>query len=226
MTTRTRALVTVCRSCSSGALPSSMFHCTVSLSWRDAATSSAPYRSYIAFARNTWNTRAASDRSGQASSRSHRATRARCVLRYTRGPRVRPASPEGRRKPIRTPRRSRRGRHRRNRRPGVSSAVGTRASSCQIAENNNATSSTLRAIGPSTAMSNHGFCVGHAGTRPGVGRKPTTLQNAADCAASRRGRCRRRSAASSRPAQRRHRRCCRRTCATCRTDCAWRRISC
>src|SRR5512143_125505 len=40
-------------------------------------------------------------------------------------------------------------------------------------------SSTLRAIGPSTDMSNHGFSVGYAGTRPGVGRKPSTLQNAA-----------------------------------------------
>ena len=40
-------------------------------------------------------------------------------------------------------------------------------------------SSTLRAIGPSTDMSAHGFNVGYEGTRPGVGRKPSTLQKLA-----------------------------------------------
>ena len=37
-------------------------------------------------------------------------------------------------------------------------------------------SSTVRAMGPSVESVSQAFSAGHAGTRPGVGRKPTTLQ--------------------------------------------------
>ena len=37
-------------------------------------------------------------------------------------------------------------------------------------------SSTVRAMGPSVESVCQPFTAGHAGTRPGVGRKPTTLQ--------------------------------------------------
>ena len=42
-----------------------------------------------------------------------------------------------------------------------------------------AASATLRAIGPPTASGNHAFTLGQFGTRPGDGRRPTTLQKLA-----------------------------------------------
>ena len=54
--------------------------------------------------------------------------------------------------------------------------VGARGSGPAIAERRNAASSTVRAIGPSTPSVFQAFGAGQDGTRPGVGRKPTTLQ--------------------------------------------------
>src|SRR3954447_363972 len=42
-----------------------------------------------------------------------------------------------------------------------------------------ARSTTVRAIGPATLKVCHGVALGYFGTRPGLGRKPTTPQNAA-----------------------------------------------
>ena len=42
-----------------------------------------------------------------------------------------------------------------------------------------ATSCTVRASGPSTESGNQPTRCGHVGTRPGAGRKPTTLQKLA-----------------------------------------------
>ena len=63
--------------------------------------------------------------------------------------------------------------------PGSPSDTGTRASGPLITDSSSATSSTLRAIGPPTPRLCHGSGSGWLGTRPMVGRRPTTLQNAA-----------------------------------------------
>ena len=54
--------------------------------------------------------------------------------------------------------------------------VGARASGPAIAERRKAASDTVRAIGPITASVSQALEDGQLGTRPGVGRKPTTLQ--------------------------------------------------
>ena len=54
-----------------------------------------------------------------------------------------------------------------------------RGSGPAIALSISATSATVRAIGPSTVSVDQPVCVGHAGTRPGDGRSPTTLQKLA-----------------------------------------------
>ena len=48
-----------------------------------------------------------------------------------------------------------------------------------MASSSIATSPTVRAIGPATPKGNHGSASGQVGTRPGVGRRPTTLQKLA-----------------------------------------------
>ena len=48
-----------------------------------------------------------------------------------------------------------------------------------MASSSNATSPTVRAIGPWTLNANHGAGLGQRGTRPGDGRSPTTLQKLA-----------------------------------------------
>src|SRR2546421_219512 len=63
-----------------------------------------------------------------------------------------------------------------NRLPDSSIEIGDRASGPAIAARKNATSATLRAIGPSTARLPQPIAAGHDGTRPGEGRNPTTLQ--------------------------------------------------
>src|SRR4029079_4638990 len=60
--------------------------------------------------------------------------------------------------------------------PGSEIDSGARRSGPAIADNRNAVSSTVRAIGPSTPIMFQAFGAGHEGTRPGDGRKPTTLQ--------------------------------------------------
>ena len=60
--------------------------------------------------------------------------------------------------------------------PGSAIETGERRSGPAIAASRNAVSSTVRAIGPSTPSVFQPFGAGQAGTRPGVGRKPTTLQ--------------------------------------------------
>ena len=64
----------------------------------------------------------------------------------------------------------------RNALPGSLMEVGARGSGPLIAARSSAQSETVRAIGPSVESVFHAFIAGHAGTRPGVGRKPTTLQ--------------------------------------------------
>ena len=48
-----------------------------------------------------------------------------------------------------------------------------------MAASSNATSATVRPRGPSTLSGDQGSSDGQVGTRPGDGRKPTTLQNEA-----------------------------------------------
>ena len=57
--------------------------------------------------------------------------------------------------------------------------MGDRASGPATTDRSSATSRTERAIGPSTDIDVHGCALGHAGTRPNDGRKPTTLQKLA-----------------------------------------------
>src|SRR5438477_3096725 len=57
--------------------------------------------------------------------------------------------------------------------------IGDRESPPAIALNSSATSATVRAIGPSTLSVDHPRSAGHIGTRPGDGRRPTTLQKLA-----------------------------------------------
>src|SRR6185437_10694366 len=57
--------------------------------------------------------------------------------------------------------------------------IGQRESGPAIALNRSATSGTLRAMGPSTAIVDHAFPLAALGTRPGATRKPTMPQNAA-----------------------------------------------
>ena len=57
--------------------------------------------------------------------------------------------------------------------------MGDRGSGPAIALSTSATSATLRAIGPSTLSVDHAVGAGQAGTRPGEGRSPTTLQKLA-----------------------------------------------
>ncbi len=61
--------------------------------------------------------------------------------------------------------------------PASPRETGERGSGPASTERENATSSTLRAIGPSTPSVSHGRSAGQRGTRPGEGRDPTTLQN-------------------------------------------------
>ena len=61
--------------------------------------------------------------------------------------------------------------------PGSSRAIGARGSGPAITDSSSARSPTLRAIGPPTEVVSHWLSVGHAGTRPRQGRRPTTPQN-------------------------------------------------
>src|SRR5438132_2367424 len=63
--------------------------------------------------------------------------------------------------------------------PGSASEMGDRGSGPAIALSTSATSATLRAIGPSTLSVDHAVGAGQTGTRPGEGRRPTTLQKLA-----------------------------------------------
>ena len=67
----------------------------------------------------------------------------------------------------------------RRRRRGRSGEIGTRGSAPASTDSPSATSSTVRPIGPCTDSCDQPMAVGCEGTRPGVGRSPTTLQNAA-----------------------------------------------
>src|SRR5688572_5997320 len=60
--------------------------------------------------------------------------------------------------------------------PGSAWDVGTRASGPAIAEKSSAASSTVRAMGPIDHSVSQALGKGQLGTRPGVGRNPTTLQ--------------------------------------------------
>ena len=63
--------------------------------------------------------------------------------------------------------------------PGSSSEIGFRESGPAIADSNSAASATLRPMGPVTLMLPQACAAGYDGTRPAVGRSPTTLQNEA-----------------------------------------------
>src|SRR5918994_841679 len=86
--------------------------------------------------------------------------------------------PRSRLQAIRTPPKSRSG-GRENEAPGSDSETGERGSGPAIAESIRATSSTVRAIGPSTENGNQAARFGHVGTLPVEGRNPTTLQKLA-----------------------------------------------
>ncbi len=61
--------------------------------------------------------------------------------------------------------------------PGSPSARGTLGSGPASTESSRARSSTVRAIGPPTDVVSHRLPVGHVGTLPSDGRRPTTPQN-------------------------------------------------
>ena len=63
--------------------------------------------------------------------------------------------------------------------PGSAIEIGARGSGPARTLNSRATSSTVRPIGPSTDSGYQALKLGHAGTRPAAGRKPTTLQKLA-----------------------------------------------
>ncbi len=63
--------------------------------------------------------------------------------------------------------------------PSSCKESGARGSGPAIADSISATSVTVRAIGPSTGMSNQADRLGQLGTRPAEGRRPTTLQKLA-----------------------------------------------
>ena len=57
--------------------------------------------------------------------------------------------------------------------------MGTRGSAPATTDICSATSATVRPIGPCTDSCDQPMDAGHVGTRPGVGRRPTTLQKPA-----------------------------------------------
>ena len=61
--------------------------------------------------------------------------------------------------------------------PGDSSDSGARRDGPASTDSSSARSSTLRAIGPPTEVSSQPLVVGQFGTRPTLGRSPTTLLN-------------------------------------------------
>jgi hypothetical protein len=61
--------------------------------------------------------------------------------------------------------------------PGSPRAVGVLGSGPASTDSSRARSPTLRAIGPLTEVVSHRLSVGHDGTRPRLGRRPTTPQN-------------------------------------------------
>ncbi len=61
--------------------------------------------------------------------------------------------------------------------PGSPSAVGTRGSGPAITDSSSARSPTVRAIGPDVEVVSQWFSFGQVGTRPRLGRNPTTPQN-------------------------------------------------
>jgi len=61
--------------------------------------------------------------------------------------------------------------------PGSPRAIGARGSGPARTLSSNATSPTLRASGPPTDVVSHWLSFGHSGTRPRLGRSPTTPQN-------------------------------------------------
>ena len=62
---------------------------------------------------------------------------------------------------------------------GASRATVARESGPDWTASSSAASATVRAIGPATPRVSAGSVTGHRGTRPGDGRKPTTLQKLA-----------------------------------------------
>jgi len=54
--------------------------------------------------------------------------------------------------------------------------VGARESGPAMTDSRKAASDTVRAMGPITESVSQALAEGQPGTRPGVGRKPTTLQ--------------------------------------------------
>ena len=157
-----------------------MFQTTVSFRTSRCSSSSAPWQSSKYQARHTRNTSSAPLMSGSASStaqpRRSNVPRSASRAAVTRGstgspPRFRlqataappPAPASGGRKTV----------------PGSGSEIGARGSGPAMALSRRAASVTLRAIGPCTPRGNQAAWLGQIGTRPGEGRKPTTLQKLA-----------------------------------------------
>ena len=67
----------------------------------------------------------------------------------------------------------------RKRAPSSARLIGQRLSGPATALRSRATSATVRPIGPSTPNVCQPSCAGQEGTRPGDGRRPTTLQKLA-----------------------------------------------
>ena len=157
-----------------------MFQITVCLSCERFVRNSSPCDRSMLNARNTSKISSASRRSGVAGSTTQpmSSKRGTARSRVSRTSRSKGRPSRSRLQAIRTPLKSRAS-GRANTLPGSCTEIGERGSGPAIAESISATSSTVRAIGPTTGSGNQALKAGQFGTRPGVLRKPTTLQKLA-----------------------------------------------
>ena len=180
-TSRDRAPATQSKSAWVRASPASVFHKIVSLSSAFCAAGRRLKRARKRSARRMWKMRVASWKLGVAFTNvapacSSSPTSSLMPLRIA-GATGRPPKSS-----VTAMVRSRRfaGSTLRNVSPGSGRALVTVSSGPAMADSSSAKSSTFRAIGPAVEMSDHAaFSFAPNGTRPGEGRKPTTLQNAA-----------------------------------------------
>ena len=131
-------------------------------------------------ARSTWNMRVASDKSGQASTTRAPAASIFAAMARTTS-RISGCTGKTPKSSVTATLRLRNstGVTRRNVSPGSINTPALRSCGPAITEKSSAVSSTLRPIGPGVDRSLQAGRVDSNGTRPGDGRKPTTLQNAA-----------------------------------------------
>ena len=161
--------------------PASAFQRIVSFTLSGFFRTSSPNEASNSHARSVPNTSSAPERSGQsfstvAPSRSNTPIDAdsTAVIAGATGTRPPRSGAQAMRRPCRDV-----GSGAANDAGSSSREIGTRGSGPAMADSCSATSATVRPIGPCTDTCDQPIAAGHVGTRPGVGRRPTTLQNAA-----------------------------------------------